>query len=122
MEALLVNPDVLIIDSLLDGLSMPLHDKVLKFLKSLNYKKNITIIYITENISDALLFRKIAIISDGTIVYNGTLKKSFIDLNIWKKAGLELPFEIELSKKLEYYGLVDGPIFSVDKLVDKLWK
>ncbi len=36
MEALLVNPDVLIIDSLLDGLSMPLHDKVLKFLKSLN--------------------------------------------------------------------------------------
>ncbi len=122
MEALLVNPDVLIVDSLLDGLSMSLHDKVLKFLKSLNHKKNITIIYITENVSDALLFRKIAIISDGTIVYNGTLKKSLIDLNIWKKAGLELPFEIELSKKLEYYGLVDEPIFSVDKLVDKLWK
>lgn len=122
MKSLLKNPDVLFLDSILDGLDTLSREKILKFLKKLNCTEHITIIYATENTNDLLFFKKIMILNQGSLYYFGTLAKAFSSDEIWKNSNLPYPFEVELSKKLKYYGLVDEPLFSIDKLVNTLWK
>ena len=39
-----------------------------------------------------------------------------------KQASLELPFMADLSHKLSYYGLVEKPIYHMNRMVSHLWK
>ena len=41
---------------------------------------------------------------------------------ILKKLGFHLPFIVELSNGLKYYGLVDKIYFKNEELVNALWK
>ena len=41
---------------------------------------------------------------------------------ILNRIGLELPFMIDLSLKLEFYELLDDEITDMDRMVDTLWK
>ena len=41
---------------------------------------------------------------------------------IFNKIGLDLPFIVELSIKLNYYGLLDKICFSNSELVQSIWK
>lgn len=122
LKALLQHPDILILDSILDSVDALTREKVIKYLKKMNRIDHTTIIYITENIEDILFFKKIMILNNGYIQYYGTLESSLKKEDIWRDSHLSYPFEIELSKKLKYYGLVDKPLLSIDKLVDTLWK
>ena len=40
----------------------------------------------------------------------------------FNKLSLKLPFVVELSTKLQYYGLTDHLIFDMEELVDIIWK
>ena len=79
------------------------------------------IINITTYMDDTLLGDNIIIMDKGKIVLNGTKEDVFEQNDIIKKVGLDLPFIIDLSIKLKYYGLVDRIYFNMEELIDVIW-
>lgn len=122
MEFLVKPSDILLIDSILDSLDFDLREKVFKYLRKLNREQNITIVYATENSNDILSFSKLMLLNQGELVYYGKMEDSFLRDELWKKCSIPYPFEVELSKKLKYYGLLDKNILNIDKLVQTIWK
>ena len=92
-------------------------EKILKFLKRINK----TIIYITNNKEDIMFFDEF-ILYDNKVVINDKLKNTFEMEKEFKSSGFYLPFMCDLSLKLKYYNLVNKPIISMDRMVNKLWK
>ena len=120
--ALMLKPDILFIDESLDMVDALTKDKILKLLKKLHKEKNMTIIYVTHDLEDTIYTDRVILLSDGKIRLDKKLKDAFIDDKVYYQCGLSLPFMVELSKKLQYYELVDKIEFNMDKLVNTLWK
>ena len=53
---------------------------------------------------------------------SGTYKEIIMRDNELTKIGIEIPLMIDLSRKLQFYNLIDGLYYDPDKVVDKLWK
>jgi len=130
MEKTLVNlasilvykPQILIFDGAFVLLDRNETNKILSILQSINMLNQTTIINVTQNGEDLLYSNKIIILDNGKIIchdYNDSLFKSE---KIFSKLGLDLPFMIDLSIKLKYYNLIDEPIYSMEEMVDILWK
>ena len=48
--------------------------------------------------------------------------KIIINDNELSKMGFEIPLMIDLSRKLQFYNLLDGIYYDPNKVVNKLWK
>ena len=119
---LMTAPKLIILDeafSMIDDLHKL---KILKFLKNLNRKYGVTIINITHDIEESVYGDNIAIIDSGKVVIND--KKDIIYKNekLLKSIGFDLPFMVDLSNRLSYYGLVEKTIYDMEEMVDLLWK
>ena len=44
------------------------------------------------------------------------------DSKLFEDNNLELPFMLDITNKLNYYGLIKSNINNIDELVDELWK
>ena len=121
-SALMLQPDILVIDESLDMIDTITKEKILELLRKLHKEKNMTIIYVTQELEDTMYTDRVILLSNGTITLDEKVKSAFFDDKIYRQAGLSLPFMVELSKKLQYYDLVDKIEFNMDKLVNKLWK
>ncbi len=51
----------------------------------------------------------------------GTFEEIIKSDNELSKMGIDIPLMIDLSRKLEFYNLVDKIYFDVDEVVDRLW-
>lgn len=119
---LMLQPDILIVDESLNMVDSITKDKILSLLRKLNKGNNITIIYVTHDLEDTLYTDRVILLSEGRICSDKKLKEAFINDKIYHEAGLSLPFMVELSKKLQYYDLIDKIEFNMNTLVNKLWK
>lgn len=121
-SALVTEPKILILDeafTMMDGVEK---ESILKMLERLVKEKKITIINVTHNMEDTIYGDKIIVLNNGKIVLNDDKNQVYQEEKILKKMGLDLPFMIDLSRKLKYYGLVDGDIISMNEMVNHLWK
>ncbi len=119
--ALLHEPSILLLDdafSMIDGITK---EKIFKILRKYNREQKLTIIQITHDMDDILYGKEIAIIDEQKIILHQKKEKALQE-EIFKKAGLELPFMASLSSKLKFYDLIDAPILDMDKMVNTLWK
>ncbi len=119
--ALVSNPQILVIDDTLDMIDSIIKDKILTLLRKIQHDKNITIIYVTKNLEDALYTGRL-ILLEGKVLLDGKPKKMLENVKVFQGTGLTLPFMVDLSKKLQYYELVNKIEFNMDKLVNVLWK
>ena len=120
--ALMKGAKILILDncfSMLDGVSK---EKILKRLKKINREKKLTIIYVTSDIEDILYGTHVALLGDKKIKFYGKNNEAFNQEGIFLEEGIEMPFMIQLSNKLKYYGLIDRNILDVGKMVNEIWK
>lgn len=120
--ALVINPKILILDESLSMLDEKERTKILKLLVDINKSNNTTIINITHNPEDLLYGSDIVIINKGKVVKNGPINQILSNEKLFKDNKLELPFVVDLSFKLKYYGLVDNIILDMDELVNEIWK
>lgn len=121
-SALIIEPKILILDeafSMVDGV---IKEKILKLLKRLNREKNITIINVTHDIEETVYGDEIIILDNGKIELCGDKLEVYKQEKKLKKLGLDLPFMVDLSNKLSYYGLVDKTILNMNEMVNHLWK
>ena len=121
-SALVIEPKILILDeafTMLDGVEK---DSILKLLKKLVKEKKITIINVTHDMEDTVYGDKIIVLDRGKIIFNDDKEVVYREEKKLKSIGLELPFMVDLSNKLRYYGLVDENILSMNAMVNHLWK
>ena len=75
----------------------------------------------TNNMEDTLLWENIIIMDKGKIVLNDKKENIFMKYDDIKKIGLDLPFIVDLSIKLKYYGLVNKIYFNMEELIGAIW-
>lgn len=119
-SALLGNPKILILDEALSMIDPISKKEIYKYLVKLN-NEGTTIINISSDIEDTLYSKNILILNNGTIESLDTKENTYNKKNIFKKLQMELPFIIELSKKLSYYNLVNKDYYNEEELINKLW-
>ena len=119
--ALIHNPRILILDESLSMIDENEKSNILKVLDR-RHKNGLTIISVIHDLSESFLADRLIILNDGEIMLDGKPLKVMEYDKILNRLGIELPFEAELSIKLKLYGLLDGIIPDVEKMVDTLWE
>lgn len=114
-------PKVLFIDDVLRFLSKKEKKEILDLIKRINYELGITILYTTSDIEDIIDIDNIIVMSEGKIKFIDTYKNIIYRDNDLTKMGFTIPVMIDLSRKLEFYNLLDDIYYDPDKVVNKLW-
>ena len=117
---LVLDLDILIMDNALCRMSKNLKYKVLDYFKKLK-KKKVTIVNFASDVEE-IIGSDYTILLDKKIIFNKNTKDVIKDNKLFEENNLELPFMLEVTNKLRYYGLVKNDINTVDELVEELWK
>lgn len=121
IKTILKKPKLLILDNCFTMVDKIKKEKIMKYLKKYKQEEKATIIYITSDSNDLLYGSEILILSECELIKVKT-EEILKQENLFKNNKIELPFMADLSNRLKYYGLVDKPIYDLDKMVNHLWK
>ena len=114
--AISLKPVVLILDRVLDKINNK--KQILDYIK----QKKITLINITNDIEQSLDSDKIIILNNGKIISNSKPSTILKNEKLLKENNIELPFMVDLSNKLKFYGLLENNILDINEMVETLWK
>lgn len=120
--ALVMKPKILIIDDALEMVDDSAKKDILEVLNKLHKDSHLTIITITHNLEETYQADRMVVINSGNILIDGPVKEVLQEDKIFNRIGLEIPFMVDLSIKLQLYGLVDHMILDMDEMVNALWK
>ena len=120
--ALMLEPRILILDDALSMIDVNTKNEMLKILRDLHKNKRITIISLSHELDEAIYSDRLIILNKGKIVVDGPYPEVFDEERVMRKIGLEVPFAIELCKKLKLYNILDGVEPDLKTVVDKIWK
>lgn len=115
-------PKVIFLDDIFEKLTYEEYIEISKYLNKIVNQYNITILYTTNKLENCLCTNKVIFIDEGKIILEGPIGEVLKHDNILAKNGLIVPTMIDLSLKLQFYGLVDEVIMDVEGLVDRLWQ
>ena len=116
------SPKVLLVDDILRFLNKDQKEEIIKIFKKLANEMDITVLFTTSDINDVIDISNIYVIDNGKIVMNGDFQSIIKNDNELSKMGIVIPLMIDLSRKLEFYNLIDKIYYDPDKVVDALWK
>ncbi|MDN6195495.1 MAG: energy-coupling factor ABC transporter ATP-binding protein [Atopostipes suicloacalis] len=120
---LALKPEIIIFDEATSMLDPKGRFEVLKVLKEVKEKNNLTVISITHDINEAAEADQIIVMEKGKIKYQDKPKEIFKLGEKLVPLGLTVPFIEELMKKLQENNLeINGKITTEEGLVDWLWK
>lgn len=114
-------PKVLLIDNFGSYFSKKEMVELLKQLKEIQQKENMTIIMATNDLTEVIESDYLYVIAQNKIVLQGTPLEVLEKDNILNKIGLEVPFMIDLSVKLRDYDLLKDIELDMDRMIDTLW-
>lgn len=121
-QAIISRPKILLIDDLSPIFNKQELLEITNILKDINKSHEITIIMITSILECNLQSDYTYIISNKQITLEGIPSEVLEKDNIINKAGLELPFMMDLSVKLKDYDLIKDIELDMEKMVNNLWK
>ncbi|NLU26004.1 MAG: energy-coupling factor transporter ATPase [Hungateiclostridium thermocellum] len=118
---LAMKPKCIVLDEATSMLDPSGRKEVLKVLRDLNEKENITIIHITHYMEEAILAKRILVMDEGKIVMDGNPRQIFSKVEEIKALGLDVPQVAELFHELKKDGYnVPDNIFTVEEAVQCL--
>ncbi|MGI6324786.1 MAG: ATP-binding cassette domain-containing protein [Bacilli bacterium] len=118
---LVLQPKVIILDDALAMIDPTEREEILKLLVKLHKDNNLTIINVTNDLEETLYGDRMVVINNGEIVVEGKTLEVLTKDKILTNIGLRMPFMIELSLKLKFYGLIDDVMLDMDEMIDKIW-
>ena len=116
------SPKVLLIDDIMRFLSKTEKQEIINLFNIISKEMGITILFTTSDLSTLLGITNIYVLDNGKIVMNGDFNSIIVKDNELSKMGIEIPLMVDLSRKLQFYKLVDKIYYDPDKVVDALWK
>ena len=99
-----MRPRIIIFDESTDMLDPLGRKEVLSIMERLNRDEGITVINITHYMDEAARADRVAIISDGRLVRDGSPREVFSDVDYLHEIGLEAPQGVELIHELKKCG------------------
>lgn len=118
-----MRPDCILLDEPTAMLDPNGRREVLKTIKMLNKKFEVTIVLITHYMDEAAQAERIVVMDSGEIVMNDTPKKVFARVDELKSIGLDVPQVTELTHMLIDEGFdLDSEIITEDECVEALEK
>ena len=120
--ALMLEPRIIVLDEALLMIDIKERDEIFKILKDYNTRKKVTIISFTHDLDEVIYSDRLIVLNSGKIVVDSTFPQVFEEELVMRKIGLEVPFTVELSKKLKLYNLVSNIKLDLESLVNELWK
>lgn len=120
-EAIIKSTKIVLIDNLDHFVLKEDLKKYYAFFKKCMKKYHLTFITTTHDLYETLYADDLYIIEKGHVILRGKPQEVLTKDNILNKAGLELPFMIDLSVKLKDYDLIDSIILDKESMIDKLW-
>ena len=109
-------PEVMVIDELSSVFSYEDRVKIFNYLKSLGIK----ILYCTSDVEDVINFSYTIVIANKIIAMEGKTSLILKEEKLMKLLGYSLPFYVNLSTQLNYYGVLDHICYSKEELGDSL--
>ena len=120
---LAIKPRIIVFDESTAMLDPQGRKEVLEVAKQLNKQENITIIWITHYMDEAVDCDRIAIMNDARIVDIDTPQNIFKRTELIESCGLDLPLPLAISNSLKKQGLdLQGNILTEDALKEELCK
>ena len=120
--SLIDKPEILLIDSIDDYFDKKEFEKIIDLIKTFIKDYDLTVIMTTIHLKTSLYSNQLCIIKDGKIILQGDPLVVLQKDNIINKAGLEIPFMIDLSVKLRDYDLLEKVEIDKDRMIEQLWK
>lgn len=119
---LAMNPDVLILDEPTAGLDPKSREDLLKYIKKLHAKENMTIIYVTHSMEEiARLVDRVIVMHKGKIVYDDTPVRVFKNVEALKSIGLDVPQVSKIIHQLNAAGFsISEDLITFESLRDTL--
>jgi len=118
--SILHNPKIIFLDNPLKKLSMIEQKNIVELLNKI--KKDITVCITSSKLDNVLMFDNILVLGNGNIAMQGKPLDIINKDNELAKLGINIPSMIDLSIKLQFYGILkDEVVTEVDRMVDKLW-
>ncbi len=94
--------------------------EVLKTVKELNEKENVTVILITHYMNEVIDADKVFVMDKGKVVMEGTPREIFTNVEELKKLGLDVPQVTEVAHKLKGEGINLGNcVLSIKEFKEK---
>lgn len=112
-------PRLIIIDESFDELDALNRKKILGYLKKLS---NSTVLFVSNREKDISLADNLIIMKDGKISISGKTLELLKSSKTFSKNNIEIPFLVDLSEKLQSYGVIKELILDVDDMVNEIWK
>lgn len=121
-RAICFNPVLLLLDNSIHSLNKEEKTLFLEKLNKWKEKNQSTIIMTTNCLEDTLDTDYLYIMNRGKIILEGEPLSVLKEERILTRLGLELPFMVDLSLKLQFYNVLNEMILDEKKMVDVLWK
>lgn len=102
---LALQPKYIVLDEPTAMLDPKGRQEVIATVKHLNKEKNITIIYITHHMDEAMLANRVIVMHKGQIVMQGNPKEIFGKPDELEKYSLESPLAAQVANKLRHDGI-----------------
>lgn len=90
----------------------------LQFLK----EQNICLFYVTNQIEESVFFSYLIVLKNNQVAIEGRMDLVLKEEKLMKLLGFSLPFYVNLSKQLGYYGLVSKIYLNKEDLEVALWQ
>ncbi len=110
--------DFIVIDDLSSVFNYDERCKIFEYLK----QKNKKVLYLTSNVEDIVNFFYTKVVYNKKVVMEGETKLILKEEKLMKLLGYSLPFYVDLSIQLSYYGLLDKICYNKEELEEALWK
>ncbi len=108
----------IVISELLSFIDLNVRIALIKNLKN----NNVRFINITGEMEDAMLTDYLVILYDGKVALEGNTLDVLKEERLLSRMGFNMPFIVDISTQLKYYGLVDKVYLNKEELVNILWK
>ncbi|SHJ77917.1 energy-coupling factor transport system ATP-binding protein [Clostridium cavendishii DSM 21758] len=118
---LAMRPKCIILDEPTAMLDPSGRREVLKTIKEVNEKFNITIILITHYMDEAAQADRVVVMDKGKVVMEGDPRQVFSNVKEMKEIGLDVPQVTELAYELKKEGIsISTEILNIDEMVSAL--
>lgn len=114
-------PKLLLIDDVFRFLNNDEKSELHKIFKKISKELEISILFTTSEIDDVINLENIILLNNGKVVDISNYQNLIMKDNELTKMGFHIPIMIDLSRKLQFYNLIDEIYYDEDKVVDKLW-
>lgn len=113
--------EIVVIDNIDYYFSKKELDRIYEFIRSCAKEFLLSFLIMTTSLDHSLLTDTLYILKEGEIILGGEPLNVLQKDNIINKAGLNVPFMIDLSVKLRDYELIKNVELDKERLVDTLW-